>query len=86
MAQVPSTTDATGARVLTWQEADRLSPHDVIDRWPNHAPAALHLDEPKHHLEELALMTIAAEWLTRWQPISAHRTAAIRLRARDATY
>jgi hypothetical protein len=29
--------------------------------------------EPEHHLEELTLMTVAAEWLTRWQPISMHR-------------
>jgi hypothetical protein len=28
---------------------------------------------PEHHLEELALMTVSAEWLTRWQPISMHR-------------
>ena len=29
--------------------------------------------EPEHHLDELALMTVLAEWLTRWQPISMHR-------------
>jgi hypothetical protein len=52
-------TDANGARVLTWLEADRLSPHDVIERWRRLEPAALHLDEPEHHLEELALMTVA---------------------------
>jgi hypothetical protein len=66
-------TDASSTRVLTWLEADRLSPHDVIDRWHHHEPAALHADELEHHLEELALMTVAAEWLTRWQPICVHR-------------
>jgi hypothetical protein len=74
LPNAPTTpTDASGARVLTWLEADRLSPHDVIDRWRNHESAALYLDEPEHHLEELALMFVAAEWLTRWQPISVHR-------------
>jgi hypothetical protein len=74
LSNAPTTpTDASGARVLTWLEADRLSPRDVIDRCRNHESAALHLDEPEHHLEELALMTVAAEWLTRWQPISVHR-------------
>jgi hypothetical protein len=69
-----STTDqAAKARVLTWREADLLSPHDVIDRWRHHESAALHESEPEHHLEELALMTVAAEWLTRWQPIAMHR-------------
>ena len=57
--------DTSGARVLTWLEADRFRPHDVIDRWRSHESAALHPDEPEHHLEELALMTVAAEWLTR---------------------
>jgi hypothetical protein len=71
-ARTPAT-DASSTRVLTCMEADRLSPHDVIDRRRRHEPAALHLDEPEHHLEELALMTVAAEWLTRWQPICAHR-------------
>jgi hypothetical protein len=66
-------TDAASTRVLTWLQADRLSPHDVIDRWCHHEPAALHADEPEHHPRELALMTVAAEWLTCWQPISAHR-------------
>jgi hypothetical protein len=33
----------------------------------------LHEHEPEHHLEELVLMTVSAEWLTRWQPISMHR-------------
>jgi hypothetical protein len=67
------TTDASSMRVLTWLEADRLRPRDVISRWLEHEPASLHADEPEHHLEELALMTVAAAWLTRWQPICAHR-------------
>jgi hypothetical protein len=48
-------------------------PYDVIDQWRKHEPAALHETEPEHHLEELALSTVAAEWLTRWQPIAMHR-------------
>ena len=32
----------------------------------------MHEHESEHHLEELALMTVAAEWLARWQPISMH--------------
>lgn len=72
-AQHSTTNYATEARILTWQEADLLPPCDVIDRWRNHESAALHEGEPEHHLEELALMTVAAEWLTRWQPISIHR-------------
>jgi hypothetical protein len=67
------TADATSPRVLTWLQADRLRPHDVFERWRNHRSATLKLDEPEHHLEELALMTVAAEWLTRWQPITVHR-------------
>jgi hypothetical protein len=64
---------ATGTRILTWQQADSLAPYDVIERWRTHAPAALHENEPEHHLEELALSTVTAEWLTRWQPIAMHR-------------
>jgi hypothetical protein len=41
-----------------------------LGRWLHREPAFLHEHEPEHHLEELALMTVAAEWLTRWQPIS----------------
>ncbi len=52
--------------VLTWRQADLLHPYDVIERWSNREPSALHLDDPEHHLEELALVTVAAEWLTRW--------------------
>jgi hypothetical protein len=66
-------TESTPARVLTWQEADRLSPYDAIERWRRHEPAALHEDDHEHHLEELALMTVSAEWLARWQPIAMHR-------------
>jgi hypothetical protein len=75
MTQEPTTmpSNATETRVLTWRQADLLSPYDAIERWRTLAPAALHLDEPEHHLEELALMTVAAQWLTRWQPISIHR-------------
>lgn len=47
---------------------------DVIDRWRNYKLAALHKGEPGHHLEELAHMPVAAEWLTRLQPISVHRS------------
>jgi hypothetical protein len=74
MQSVPSVTIGnSSARVLTWQQADLLSPHEALERWRNHEPAALHEHEPEHHLEELALMTVSAEWLTRWQPISMHR-------------
>jgi hypothetical protein len=66
-------TNASSTRVLTWLEADKLNPYEAVDRWRRLEPAALHADEPEHHLEELALMTVAAEWLTRWQPISVHR-------------
>jgi hypothetical protein len=74
MTQEPTTipSNATETRILTWRQADLLSPYDAIERWRTLAPAALHLDEPEHHLEELALMTVAAQWLTRWQPISIH--------------
>ena len=47
--------------------------YEVVDRWLHREPAFLHEYEAEHHLEELALMTVAAEWLTRWQPISMHR-------------
>jgi hypothetical protein len=46
---------------------------EAIDRWRRLESAKLHLDEPEHRLEELALMTVAAKWLTLWQPISVHR-------------
>jgi hypothetical protein len=61
------------ARVITWEEADRLSPYEAIERWRRHESALLHEGEHEHHLEELALMTVSAEWLTRWQPIAMHR-------------
>lgn len=78
MQSVPqaTTSDATehaGTRVLTRQQADLLPVYEAVERWLHHEPAFLHEDEPEHHLEELALMTISAEWLTRWQPISMHR-------------
>jgi hypothetical protein len=47
--------------------------YDAVGRWLHREPDFLHEREPEHHLEELALMTVAAEWLTRWQPISMHR-------------
>jgi hypothetical protein len=75
MTQEPTISpgNASETRVLTWRQADLLSPYDAIERWRTLAPAALHLGEPEHHLEDLALMTVAAQWLTRWQPISIHR-------------
>ena len=60
-------------RILTRRQADLLPVHDVVGRWLHREPAFLHEHEPEHHLEELALMTVAAERLTRWQPISMHR-------------
>ncbi len=57
-------------RVLTRRQADQLRVYEVVERWLHQEPAFLHEDGPEHHLEELALMTVAAEWLTRWQPIS----------------
>jgi hypothetical protein len=60
-------------RVLTWRQADLLSPYDAILRWRTLAPAALHSDEPEQHLEDLALMNAALQRLTRWQPISIRR-------------
>ena len=60
-------------RILTRGQADRLPVFDVVGRWLHREPAFLHEHEPEHHLGELALMTVSAEWLTRWQPISMHR-------------
>jgi hypothetical protein len=65
-------TEPNGSRVLTRQEAIQLDPCEAIDRWRNRQPGS-HATDPEHYLEELALMTVAAEWLTRWQPVSAHR-------------
>ncbi len=59
-------------RVLTRRQADLLPVYDVVGRWLYREPAFLHEHQPEHHLEELALMTVSAEWLTRWQPISLH--------------
>lgn len=74
MSVDPTTTGQdTESRVLTWRQADLLSPHDAIERWRHLAPAVLHPDEPEYHLEDLALMTVSAQWLTRWQPIAIHR-------------
>jgi hypothetical protein len=53
-AELIATGEAAESRVLTWRQADPLSPHDVIDRWGKHEPVALHEDEPDHHLEALA--------------------------------
>ena len=73
--QVTSTkaTKNSTERVLTRRQADLLPMYDVVGRWLHREPAFLHEHEPEHHLEELALMTVSAEWLTRWQPISMHR-------------
>lgn len=60
-------------RVLTRQDADQLSVYEAVNRWLNREPSFMHEDDPEHHLEELALMTMAADWLTRWQPITIHR-------------
>jgi hypothetical protein len=74
MSVDPATTDqATESRVLTWRQADLLSPYDAIERWRTLEPAVLHPEEPEYHLEDLALMTVSAQWLTRWQPIAIHR-------------
>ncbi len=76
---MPSTFTSTAAeiadqpRVLTRRDADQLSVYEAVSRWLNREPSFMHEDDPEHHLEELALMTMAAEWLTRWQPISMHR-------------
>ena len=59
--------------MLTRRQADLLPGYDVVGRWLHWEPAFLREHEPEHHLEELALMTVAAEWLTRWQPMSMHR-------------
>ena len=48
-------------RMLTRQQADLLPVYDVVGRWLRRQPAFLHKHEPDHHLEELALMTAAAE-------------------------
>jgi hypothetical protein len=43
---------------------ERLAPPGGDARsWLRREPAFLHEHEPEHHLEELALMTVAAEWL-----------------------
>lgn len=68
-----TSTGESGARVLTWKQADALMPYDAIERWRTHEQAVLREHEPEHHLEELALMAVAAQWLTRWQPIAMHR-------------
>jgi hypothetical protein len=74
MTQEPTTIPSnTEARVLIWRQADLLSSYDAIERWRNLEPAVLHPNEPEYHLEDLALMTVAAHWLTRWQPIAIHR-------------
>jgi hypothetical protein len=78
MSPEPQVTSSTATqnspeRVLTRRQADLLPVYDVVGRWLHREPAFLHEHEPEHHLEELALMTVAAEWLTRWQPISMHR-------------
>jgi hypothetical protein len=66
-------TQNSTARILTRRRADLLLVYDVVGRWLHREPAFLHEHKPEHHLEELALMTVSAEWLPRWQPISMHR-------------
>jgi hypothetical protein len=78
MQSVPNATGAEvgaspDARVLTRQDADRLPVYEVVEHWLHRDPAFSREHDPEHHLEELALMTVAAEWLTLWQPISMHR-------------
>ncbi len=78
MSSEPQVTSGTATqnsaeRILTRRQADLLPVYEVVGRWLHREPAFLHEHEPEHHLEELALMTVAAEWLTRWQPISMHR-------------
>jgi len=77
MSSEPQVTGSTATnsaeRVLTRRQADLLPVYDVVGRWLHREPAFLHEHEPEQHLDELALMTVAAEWLTRWQPISMHR-------------
>jgi hypothetical protein len=78
MRSVPNMTGAEvgaspDARVLTRQDADQLPVYEVVERWLHRDPAFSREHDPEHHLEELALMTVAAEWLTLWQPISMHR-------------
>ena len=75
MTSEPQVTSSTATqnsseRILTRRQADLLPVYDVVGRWLHRNPAFLH---ETHHLEELALMTVAAEWLTRWQPISMYR-------------
>lgn len=73
--QVTSSRAVQGSaeRVLTRREADRLPVYEIVDRWLHRESAFLQEHEAEHHLEERALMTVAAEWLTRWQPVSMHR-------------
>ena len=78
MSSEPQATSSTATqscpeRVLTRRQTDVLPVYDVVGRWLHREPAFLHQTEPAHRLEEPALMTVAAEWLTRWQPISMHR-------------
>ena len=54
-------------RVLTWRDTDRLSVFEAVDRWLNRELSFMHERDPEHHLEELALMTMGYEWLTRWR-------------------
>ena len=78
MSSDPKVTSNTATQncpeqVLTRRQADLLPVYEVVGRWLHREPAFLHEHESEHHLEELALMTVAAEWLTRWQPLSMHR-------------
>ena len=41
-------------------------------RWGKRTAGVPARHEPEYQLEELALMTVSAEWLTRWLPISMH--------------
>ena len=66
-------TQNSAERILTRRRADLLPVYDIVGRWLHREPPFLHQNEPEHHLEELALMTVSAEWLTRWQPVSMRR-------------
>ena len=65
MSSEPQVTSSTATenspeRVPTRRPADLLPVYDVVGRWLHREPAFLHEHEPEHHLEELALMTVAA--------------------------
>ena len=76
MSSEPQVTGSTATqnsteRILTRWQADLLPAYDVVGRWLHREPAFLHEHEPEHHLEEMALMTVSAEWC-RCLPADAH--------------